>query len=296
MKPAASLLALLLLDCISAGLAAGAPTLAPDGAGHAQRFRYDPEASFAILALPGVPTDLQLAADERVTGFALGDTIQWVIEELPGHVFIKPLKSELFTAGTLVTDRRTYQLTLRSGHPRDEWMQRVTWSYPDLVVLRAPAGSLPHAAERVAALAEATAGVGHGAAGTGADADRSGAIVPGTGAAAGTGTVGAGGLDPARLDFDYRLSGDAPFRPLTVFDDGRSNWLRMPARQTMPALFLVADGSPQLVHYVVRGDWLVVPRLAARLILKLGRSEVQVQRHADTTESWDGGPRDAFRR
>ena len=296
MKRPAGLLALLLVDWVGAGLAVGAPTPVAEGAGHAQRFRYDPEASFAILALPGVPTDLQLAADERVTGFALGDTIQWVIEELPGHVFIKPLKSELFTAGTLVTDRRTYQLTLRSGHPRDEWMQRVAWSYPDLVVLRAPAGSLPHAAERVAALAQAATGAGYGAGGVAADTDRAGGIAPGIGATAGAGESRAAGIDPARLDFDYRLSGDAPFRPLTVFDDGHSTWLRMPPRQTLPALFLVADGSPQLVHYVVRGDWLVVPRLAVRLILKLGRSEVQVQRHADTAESSDGGPRDVFRR
>ena len=60
-----------------------------ESAGKSQRFRFDPEASFTIIGYPGVPTDIQLSPDEHVTGFALGDTVQWVIEELPGHLFIK---------------------------------------------------------------------------------------------------------------------------------------------------------------------------------------------------------------
>lgn len=240
---------------------------AADGGSRVQRFRYDPEASFAILALPGVPTDLQLAADEHVTGFALGDTLQWMVEELPGHVFVKPLKADLFTAGTLVTDRRSYQLTLRSGHPHDDWMQRVSWSYPALVTLRAPlAAEQNHDALAVPAAAAA---------------DHNGSVVEAPPGAARGSWPAAPGLDPVALDFDYRIQGDAPFRPLAVFDDGRATWMRIPAGESLPVLFGEDPEGERLVQYAVRGDWLVAPRLSARWALRAGRSEVQLQRHPE---------------
>jgi type IV secretion system protein VirB9 len=308
---------LLALWCgdVGASLSSGAgPAGLGDSSSRTQRFRYDPEVSFAILALPGVPTDVQLAADEHVTGFALGDTVQWVIEELPGHVFVKPLKPDLFTAGTLVTDRRTYQLTLRSGRPRDDWMQRVSWTYPDLVVLRAPAGPWPHAAEWVAPSAagssaaplsggqnSATASIGERsgiASGWAASADRAGGSPPAPGGASAVAAHAsvAQGVDPARLDFDYAISGEAAFRPLTIFDDGRSTWLRLRPRESLPALFLDGPEGLELVHYAVRGDWLVIPRLTPRLILKLGRSEVQIERHPGSAETGEGESRGLFRR
>ena len=78
-------------------------------------FRYDANNTYTILTMPGVPTDIQLAPEEKITGFAIGDSVQWLVEELPGHLFVKPLRADLFTAGTIVTERRTYQLTFCSA-------------------------------------------------------------------------------------------------------------------------------------------------------------------------------------
>ncbi len=273
-KRCALLAGLCLLGVVPCILNVQAASVRAEGGSHIQRFRYDAEASFAILALPGVPTDLQLAPDEHIIGFAVGDTIQWVVEELAGHVFIKPLRPALFTAGTLVTDRRTYQLTLRSVASGEDWMQRVTWSYPDLVVLRTPTPPLPHGAQSLPVMPAASpAGGTPGEAGRGA--------LPGNPVSA-VGPVTrrvTDGLDPAQLDFDYRVSGDAPFRPQVVFDDGRSTWLRVPPREALPALFQDSEDGAALLNYAVRGDWLVIPRILPRFILKLGRQEVQVQRH-----------------
>lgn len=95
---------------------------------HLARFRYDPDSTYTVVTLPGVPTDMQLGEDEKITGLALGDTLQWMVEELPGHLFIKPLKAGLFTAGTLVTNRRVYQLAFKSVAAEGPWMQKVSWA------------------------------------------------------------------------------------------------------------------------------------------------------------------------
>jgi type IV secretion system protein VirB9 len=253
----------------------------PEGASRVQRFRYDPEASFAILTLPGVPTDLQLASDEHVTGFALGDTIQWLVEELPGHVFVKPLKSDLFTAGTLVTDRRSYQLTLRSGRPRDDWMQRVSWQYPDLVTLRSAPQILPHGAEPVPA--------------TGADAQPGSPGLRASAARTAAPFSGAPGVDPSRLDFDYAIHGEGALRPTVIFDDGRTTWIKFHPGQTLPAVFIDDGEGEQLVHFVVRGDWLVFPRLARLWVLRAGHDEVRVRRRSDAGAAPAAPPQEFWR-
>lgn len=255
-----------------------------------QRFRYDAEASFAILGLPGVPTDLQLEADEHVTGFALGDTLQWMVEEIPGHVFVKPLKADLFTAGTLVTDRRSYQLTLRSGHPGDAWMQRVSWSYPALVTLRAlPPALAAHEAEPVPALpnasaAEAASGPAMARAPAGSPGTRSGLAWP-----------AAPGVDPVQLDFDYAIQGAAGFRPLAVFDDGHATWIRIPAGEALPVLYQDEAEGERLVHYAVRGDWLVAPRISGRWVLRLSQAEIRLQRHPAGSRRASAPPADFWR-
>jgi type IV secretion system protein VirB9 len=47
----------------------------------------------------------------------------------------------------------------------------------------------------------------------------------------------------------------------------------------MPALFVAGEsGEGERVNYLVRGRFLVVQRLADRLLLRLGRAQVSVER------------------
>jgi len=204
---------------------------------HLVVYRYDPNNTYAVLGLPGVPTDIQLAPDEKVLGFAMGDTVQWLIEELPGHLFIKPIKADLFTAGTLVTDRRVYQLAFKSTNPQGRWYQKVSWSYPEVALRGAREGAAaPPMVEMVSP-------------------DK---------------------LDPATLNFAYDIEGEGDFKPLTVFDDGRFTWLKVKSPQALPALFMVSEEGTQLVNYLIQGDYFVVQRLLPAALLKLGNSEVRV--------------------
>lgn len=212
-------------------------------------FRYDPNDSYLLLTRPGAVTHIALEPDESVVALALGDTVQWIVQDKGPNVFVKPVRPDLYTSGTLVTNRRTYQLGLRSSPEGGAWYQRVSWTVPGLIALaresdgRDPRGAVP-------------------------------AAQPGLGRSA------AEGVRIERLNFDYRITGRAAFRPAQVLDDGRFTYIQMPVSlQEMPALFVAGEsGEGERVNYLVRGRFLVVQRLADRLLLRLGRAQVSVER------------------
>jgi len=223
-------------------------------------FRYDPNDTYLLLTRPGAVTHLALEPGESVVALALGDTVQWIVQDKGPNVFVKPVRPDLYTSGTLVTNRRTYQLGLRSSPEGGAWYQRVSWMHPDMIALSNDAGT----DEGTAPAAQAT--------GRTRQPD--------------TGRVAIDGVQIDRLNFDYRLHGNAAFRPSQVFDDGRFTYVQLPASlQEMPALFVAgepggwgASAEGQLVNYTLRGRFMVVQRLADRFLLRLGSATVQVER------------------
>lgn len=90
-------------------------------------------------------------------------------------------------------------------------------------------------------------------------------------------------IDPVRLDFGYRISGDMPaWRPLRAFDDGRQVYIEFPAtlgQGEAPPLFVTGEGnSPELVNYRVNGRFYVVDRLFDRAELRHGTKRQTVVR------------------
>lgn len=215
-------------------------------------FPYEPNDTFVVLTRPKSVTDIVLHPDEEVVGLALGDTFQWQVKDTKGHIFIKPLRPNISTSVTLVTTARTYQFTLHSSPEDGAWYQRVGFSYPTLMVIERE-----RERERVAAAKRIE------------DTEKN--------------RLAAQVVSPRvaleNLNFDYTIDGDASFRPLQVFDDGKFTWLRLPKTQDMPAVFLVAeDGGVELINTHLRGDYVVVQRLVDKLLLKLGKTEVKVAR------------------
>ncbi|MCG7871005.1 MAG: TrbG/VirB9 family P-type conjugative transfer protein [Candidatus Thiodiazotropha lotti] len=216
------------------------------------QFVYDSNRTYDILTRPNAITDIQLTEGETLTALALGDTVQWVYDQAPNHIFIKPSRANIFTSATIVTNKRSYQLQLRAMPADGNWYQRVTWRYPQLVVARQLATAKKNKEkERIAGLE-------------------------------------AGPISSAKqLDFDYRIQGKAKFRPISVFDDGRFIWLKMPANaQITPAVFIKRGRKLVLVNYTVRGDYIVVQRLADTLVLKAGKPEVVIRRHGSAS-NWN---------
>ncbi len=224
-------------------------------------FNFDPNASYTILARPNSITNIQLGPDEQLVALALGDTLNWIsakVDGLGGHILLKPIRPDVFTSGTMITNKRTYQLNFRAVGDRAYWYQRVSWQYPDMVVLGSLAGQKPFIeppqpannalnTESIPALSTAP-----------------------------TNNSSKTGFE--KLNFDYVVDGKAAFKPTQVFDDGKFTWLRIPSdAQEMPAVFMLTEsGDMEIVNFVTKGDYLMVQRLAPGFVLKLGKQEVRI--------------------
>lgn len=94
-------------------------------------------------------------------------------------------------------------------------------------------------------------------------------------AQAGAAAPVAQGVDLERLNFDYRIEGKAPWRPLRVFDDGQQVFIEFPpqvGQGEMPPLFILGGkgGTADLVNYRVLGRRMIVDRLFGAAELRLG--------------------------
>ena len=98
------------------------------------------------------------------------------------------------------------------------------------------------------------------------------------------------GIDIEQLKFRYRIEGDAPWRPLRVFDDGAKVYIQFPsglAQSEAPPLFVIGpDAKPALVNYRVRGTTYIVDRLFAAAELRLGTEPQRVVRIVRTDAVW----------
>lgn len=213
------------------------------------QFIYNPNDTFTILTRPASATHVELGSDETLEIVVMGDTFQWITSRSGKHFFIKPIKPDIFTSATLITNKRSYQLTFRASPENGKWMQRVSWHYPEVAMLAEIATETKARDEK-------------------AEKSRVDEVTP------------YGGLAPDKLNFGYAFEGEAPFKPKTVFDDGKFMYVRFaPNTQELPAIFMVQpDGSLALVNYIVKGDLIVVQRLAKSLLFKIGKAEVRVSR------------------
>jgi len=228
-------------------------------------FPYDANNSYRILTRPRAATHIELMPDERVRIFALGDTVSWQSVEKDNHVFIKPVYPKQTVAGTLVTNKRTYQLLLVSGDESSFFYQHVSWQYPDLIAAENRQADL----ERF----------------TGQDAPK-----PKTRGTEPKATEGGPMVDPAKLNFNYEIQGDASFKPTQVYDDGTTTFVRFsPNVLDLPALFRVREGSAvELVDYTSQGNVLIIPRVLEAGLLKLGDAEVHFRNMTRFKKGWFG--------
>jgi type IV secretion system protein VirB9 len=225
--------------------------------GATQLFVYAPGGLYQVYAAVGQVTDIALQEGETLSdtgAVAAGDTVRWMIGEAASgtgasrrtHILVKPTDPNIRTNLVINTDKRTYHVELRSTPAT--YMASVGWSYPqdELIAVKA----------RIDA------------------------------AAAVASTQVQAGIDPAKLDFAYRLSGaNPPWKPVQVFDDGAKTYILFPdtiAQSELPPLFLIGEkNKAELVNYRVASRYMVVDRLFQVAELRLGtkkRAIVRIER------------------
>lgn len=78
---------------------------------------------------------------------------------------------------------------------------------------------------------------------------------------------------PSTLDFSFRITGQARWRPQRVYFDGQKTYIQFPktvSAEDMPVLFLVSDGQRQIVNYRVKKDLMIIDHEVDHAVLVSG--------------------------
>ena len=195
----------------------------------------------------------------------IGDSRRWEItpvlsgsglEETP-LLIVKPIEPGLETDLIVPTDRRTYVFRLVSDPAR--FVSRLAFQYPGddgakWAAFQARQDAAKRDAEAVAEQAR--------------EKDKRAGVVP----------MAENALD--NLYFDYKLDGDAAYRPERVFDDGAHTYLIYPNDgrfRELPTLLIVSNGKSELVNFRVDGSRYIVDRLFDKAVLVVGVGKKQTR-------------------
>jgi len=198
-----------------------------------------------VICAPLSVCDIELQEGEKIVGKPLiGDSARW--ETLPAlsgsgasmitHIIVKPFEANLSTTLIVLTTKRTYHIKLVSSDKN--WTPRVGFSYPEDI-------------DRQWALYNAEA-----------SAQTEKKTIPET----------KQNIDA--LNFEYDIRGDAPWKPVRVYNDGVKTYIQMPEKMKYteaPALLVLgSDGEKQIVNYRLKGDRYIVDQLFTKAILIAG--------------------------
>jgi len=215
-----------------------------------QNYPYVKGALYQLYTAINQVSDIALEPGEKLITVSAGDTVRWVVGDTQSgdgnqaqvHILVKPIAPDLQTNLVIATDRRTYHLEMRSTE--DTYMASISWTYPysDLIALRAKNTKAVKASKIVID----------------------------------------NGLKLNRLKFRYRITGEAPWKPIRAFDDGKKVYIQFPSGLSQgeaPPLFVISsDGQPALVNYRVRDTYYIVDRMFAAAELRLGTDPQQIVR------------------
>jgi type IV secretion system protein VirB9 len=202
-----------------------------------------------VIGAPLQICDVELQPGETVNEVIVGDSARWMLEIAKSgntaHILIKPVDAGLSTSAVITTDRRAYHLTLKSqqaGHT-----PQVAFLYPGDNVTRLREKAAQDAKEKEFKTAE----------------------------------VDGQTKDMSQLNFGYEISGDAPWKPLQVFDDGRQMFIKLPAAvqsSDAPVVLVRNGGQDTLANFRMKNLTLLVDGVfpEAKLISGVGSKQQRV--------------------
>lgn len=196
-----------------------------------------------LTCSPSRACDIEMEPGETPRKVIVGDQANWTWEaadsiengKTVNHVVVQPRDNDVESNLIITTDRRTYHIKLFAPKNEGVYLNRVGFYYPEQLVASWDA--------KVGRVAEAKA----------KDEESNAMPEP---------------VAPDKMAFDYRIEGDADFRPIRVFNNGEQTYIAMPEevrRGEYPTLSLLdedgkmmvvdyrrtVDGKTGTVHYVV---------------------------------------------
>ena len=218
-----------------------------------------------LVCQPGMVCLLELEAGEEVLDTPVqADPARWLVElrhrDAPvSQTYFAFKPSEDAAARTnfvVLTDRRVYVVNLVKDLLRSTYI--LSFDYPDTRARTMAAEIEARAAAKRAAQAAHTARRTRAIARTGVSTTR-------------------GAVPASDLDFNYHIRGNAPFKPLRVYNDGRKTYVDLPTRYRgdLPVVIGGAGEDNRAFNYRVArdGTQFIIDR-----VLQDGRRSIRIRR------------------
>lgn len=214
-------------------------------------FVHDKHNTYPILTQDLHVTHIEFGEDEVIVGHSIGDSIYWKLDAVgERHLFVRSVKPNVETSLSVITSKRSYQITLRSSPEGGKWYQHVVWSYPDVATKTyANYKKISEATEK--------------------ETKRlSDQIV-----------VDSVTLDD--LNTNYTYTGDKTLKPLMVGDDGKRTWIKFESMTEVPLVFIDDGESKKFALVSIDGpknNTIIMQRTAKKIVVKLGEAKGYITR------------------
>jgi type IV secretion system protein VirB9 len=226
-----------------------------------------------LTCSPSRACDVEMQIGEKVKKVILGDGVNWTWDSAVSgqqgqqiqHVVFQPRDMDLESNVIITTDRRTYHIKLYAPKKESVYLNRIGFYYPQELV----------------SSWESKAG------------EESREVVKEEGR-----NVLAASVPVDRLDFDYRVEGDADFKPVRVMNDGERVYIEMPEslRTDRSPILMTLDAKDEamVVNFrrledpVSKKVHYVVDKLFAKAELRDGNEKVRITWNKKSKSFWSG--------
>lgn len=211
--------------------------------------------------MPGRAVMIQFEPGEHIinSGEGIGDGKAWHVAINDSGAMLKPGAPQPETNLLLVTNRRTYPLSLVnvSAAQPATWILR--FDYPDTRA-RAASAQLRRQQAVSAALGSQQA---------------NGPAIPASIVGAATSTPAAS--VPA-ANIQYMMRGDRALAPTALWDDGRFTYFKYATARDLPTIFTkLPDGGEATANFHMEGDTVVVHEVSKSFVIRYGQSALDIR-------------------
>ncbi len=232
---------------------------------------YNPNEVYEIKFYYNYQSFIEFSEDEEIEMISIGEAFAWRLTPAGKRLFIRPLEIAAHTNMTIITNKRTYHFDIRSdefnGKADEDLVYTIRFFYPQTgqPLPIPPQLAVPNVAPKI--IPPKTTPPKE-------------LVVEKTPIPIADVTKDIPGLisrnpDSAQLNFDYSLAGKSDnIVPLKVYDDSKETYFQFANDNlVIPSINSVdPSGNEQVLSYVIRDNFVVVPVTSRQFTLRLSDS------------------------